>query len=257
MNTLGLRDPAFLATTLGSACGDPPLLASLQLWFKADAGTLYGGSPAVDGGYIDQWENQGVGTTDALNAVSDATRPILQTGELNGLPIVRFDGSNDYLQLANNADVDIAGDLTFFCVLKPADMSDYHMILTKGITSVNEQWEFRVDAGLTYFNLYSFPNGRYTAGGLSAGNWYRCAVYNDAGSASQAFLNGVAGASGSAIAHASKAAVAYVGKRMDSTPGYGGLWLRGDLAEWGLYNAVLSGAELTALDDYLTCKYGL
>jgi len=64
--------------------------ASLQLWLKADAG--------VDtlNGTVSRWHDQSGNGNDAIESVT-SRQPVLVNNELNGKPVLRFDGENDRL----------------------------------------------------------------------------------------------------------------------------------------------------------------
>ena len=64
--------------------------AGLQLWLRADAG--------VDtlNGTVNRWHDQSGNGNDAIQA-SGSRQPSLVIGQLNGKPVVRFDGLNDKL----------------------------------------------------------------------------------------------------------------------------------------------------------------
>lgn len=72
----------------------PTDIAGIQLWHKADAIT-----GLADGDPITSWpDSSGRGRTS--QAGSGTTRPLYKTAILGGLPVARFDGSNDFLRSA-------------------------------------------------------------------------------------------------------------------------------------------------------------
>lgn len=76
-----------------------PLDLSPVLWLKADAGTYQssGGSAATaDTDPVGQWQDQS-GNARHFEQATAGRRPQLRTGVQNGLPVVRGDGSDDYL----------------------------------------------------------------------------------------------------------------------------------------------------------------
>jgi hypothetical protein len=74
---------------------DPDSIAGLQGWWKADSLSLSDGDP------VTSWtDSSGNGKTMATGVA-----PSYQTNELNGLPIVRFDGTDDRLNTASGGDV--------------------------------------------------------------------------------------------------------------------------------------------------------
>jgi hypothetical protein len=68
-----------------------PLTLSPAIWLKADAIT-----GLVDGDSVITWADSSGNGRD-VGQVTAASRPLYKTGIINGLPILRFDGANDYL----------------------------------------------------------------------------------------------------------------------------------------------------------------
>ena len=67
-------------------------MAGLKLWLKADAGvTLHPGTS-----YVSSWQDQSGQGNHATQATSTA-QPLRVGGQVNGLPVLRFDGSTDWL----------------------------------------------------------------------------------------------------------------------------------------------------------------
>lgn len=100
-------------------------LPGLALWLEADTGTYQDAArttPAVaDGDAVGGWLDQSSEAAHASQA-DDTKRPVLKLGIQNGQPVLRFDGSNDYLAgalslLAGNS------DKTLFTVAKCATAS--------------------------------------------------------------------------------------------------------------------------------------
>lgn len=82
--------------------GFSPLIFSPALWLKADAGTLQtvGGSAATaDGDPVGQLLDQS-GNGHHVSQATSTKRGTLKTGIQNGLPAIRFDGVDDFLQSA-------------------------------------------------------------------------------------------------------------------------------------------------------------
>lgn len=88
-----LKNKASLTNTCGSVFG----LSSLNAWFRAnDVYRLFGGGiNDLDTVYV--WENK-VDTQNFAIQNDSTKRPVFKENILNGLPVVRFDGSNDFLQ---------------------------------------------------------------------------------------------------------------------------------------------------------------
>lgn len=69
---------------------------SCVLWLKADAGVTLNGST------VSAWADQSGNGNDAVQATA-ANQPLYVANQLNGEPVIRFDGSNDYLIIADDA----------------------------------------------------------------------------------------------------------------------------------------------------------
>src|SRR5262245_66355729 len=87
------------------------VLDGLQLWFKADAGTTV----EANNGVV-SWADQSGNANDALQSDGNLA-PVLVTSALNSLPVIRFDGDNDYLDVADSDSLSGAGDMSSFFVV--------------------------------------------------------------------------------------------------------------------------------------------
>jgi hypothetical protein len=79
----------------------PATLTGVLVWLKADAGTFQDSAlttPATaDAAPVGGWVDQSGSGNDLLQATA-GLRPTLQTGELDTRPVIRFDGSDDFLE---------------------------------------------------------------------------------------------------------------------------------------------------------------
>lgn len=87
--------------------------AGLKLWLKADSLALN------DGDAVGTWADQSGNGNDATQGTA-ANKPTFKTGLLNGWPIVRFDGTNDSLNLPNFCSAFAEGEI--FVVVKLAQV---------------------------------------------------------------------------------------------------------------------------------------
>lgn len=83
---------AILPLLFGQSDFSPNDLSGIQLWL--DAVTI----EQADGTAVTSWKDK-VSGTNAFSMSTTAAQPILKTGILNGKPVVRFDGVDDYLDL--------------------------------------------------------------------------------------------------------------------------------------------------------------
>jgi hypothetical protein len=73
----------------------------------------------ADGTSISQWDDASGNARHAVQSTADQ-RPKLELGELNGNPVVRFDGSNDNLNTGNKTLLQNLASSTWFFVFKAA-----------------------------------------------------------------------------------------------------------------------------------------
>jgi hypothetical protein len=103
-----------LGTGKSGAVGfSPSDIAGLQLWLKADAITGLN-----DGDAVTTWEDSHTSNNDFTQATA-AKKPTYQTAEINGKPVVRFDGVDDILENASAFLSSTQGAV--FAVLRLAD----------------------------------------------------------------------------------------------------------------------------------------
>jgi hypothetical protein len=98
-----------------------PTISGLQLWYDAaDSTTLYdattGGSPVAANGAVARWEDKS-GNARHMTQATAGSRPTYQTSQLNSLPVVTFDGSNDILT-TSSAGSSGSDDFSVFFVAK-------------------------------------------------------------------------------------------------------------------------------------------
>lgn len=87
---------------------EPIPMDGLQLWLRADAGVT------LNGLAVSSWADQSGNGNDAIQL--DAPRqPLLVRGGLHGLPVLRFDGTDDKLALASST---VMSQLSLFIVVK-------------------------------------------------------------------------------------------------------------------------------------------
>lgn len=77
----------------------PTDVAGCKLWLKADAGITKDGSD-----YVSAWADQSGNGNDASQGTG-TNQPLWVDTQLNGKPVIRFDGINDYLKSVLNASI--------------------------------------------------------------------------------------------------------------------------------------------------------
>jgi len=92
----------------------PTDYAGLQMWVKADAGVIVNGAMQVE-----MWTDQS-GNNQELVQNSNALKPLLIENELNGLPVIRFDGADDRMNFAELTNI----RTVFWVIKEDADAAD-------------------------------------------------------------------------------------------------------------------------------------
>ena len=114
---------AVTVTTSSTSYGTPwypTSIASCSLWLDADDAS----SMTVSGTNISEWRNKSTDDAGLFDGVqSNASyQPTMVTSEINGRSVVRFDGSDDYLNFSGStsrrAPSSTGGEITSFIVMK-------------------------------------------------------------------------------------------------------------------------------------------
>lgn len=222
---------------------------SLQLHLKADAGVN------VTGTEVTSWSDQS-GNGNSATQTSSSNRPIIVNNSMNGEPVIRFNGSSDFLELPSANDLKIRN-------------SDYEVFIVYRSQNTHSNIEFILASNeLAHYELHtnsSFPAGLRYIPNFTGNN------YIDLGSTGQytnqqpylinleatstsgrLAVNNEDSISSSANAHSTSTANLLLGKRGDSS-----FHLNGDIAEVIIYNRVLSVADRQSVENYLSNKYNI
>jgi hypothetical protein len=226
----GLTDSATTTVGFTSSAETNPMSIQpdhLLLWLRSDAG--------VPSGAGDFWMDQ---SPHAAHAVQPASRltPRLVDGVVNGLPAMRFDGANDFVQLAA-----MNGQIrTVFWVVAedPAAPAGYRSLLGHG--------SFRDFEG-----DYGTPGAIWRNG--IASSWV---------TGGHTRMNG-APVDGTVVKRPTSMAVVSLvttdvtsADRFGTNPLAGSAWF-GDLAELVIYDRALTDTEVQSIEQYLLNKYAL
>lgn len=126
--TTFLTGSIILAQTGPSGVGSS---ANNIIWLDANELGLANG--ATVSSFTDQ-----SGNGNNFSQATSSQRPIYNTGVLNGLPVVTFDGVNDVLRSGSIAALESA-NLTYFLVFQRATMTS-QMLITSNYTSNTKKW---------------------------------------------------------------------------------------------------------------------
>lgn len=236
----------------------PRSISSLLLWLKADTGTWQDSgktTPAVsDGDVIGAWVDLSGNGNDTLQTTT-ANKPLLKLNIVNGKPVIRFDGSDDFLSVALDLNLSASDDLTIFLVTKPVDNAATKNIMgnyknsgdSQGLRlrySSIEKLEFitRKDAVTITQLRATDPDSTFAlgVGQLDSGT-------------QKLYKNGTLQNSASQSDMTGNNTNVFVGKiRESDTNEYAG-----DIAEMLIYDSALSNDDRGTIEDYLNGRYAI
>lgn len=224
----------------------PSDLTGLKLWLKADAITGLN-----DGDSVTTW-NDSSGLSNNAAQGTAANKPVYKTNIRNGNPVVRFDGSNDFLLTPSIS----IGTFTAFAVFKATTSSPvYEQGISTGSASGFHLWTGITTMRVNKSTVASAKNHSGGATWATDGAWRMTSqTYNGTHATFLLWVNGSAATTSDVtIANPGTAAInspIYLGMRGGATNA-----LNGDLAEIILYDSSLSTANRQSVEAYLNQKY--
>jgi hypothetical protein len=267
-----LREAASLkrAGTWPRAFVNPTSLNGLQLWLDAsDANTLYdattGGSLVAADGGVARWEDKSGNARHATQATS-GNRPLQKTGVQNGRDVLRFDGSNDFMQRDSFSFLNATG-FTGFIVAKSDETAD-RWLLTGTIPSDNDDYA----AIMLRRNGASPARNQFFFGGSNTGitettetTGFAALTHRVTSGSMSAHRNGnligtqsvTATGTGEGGRNIPTRSILNIGALVRPANPSGGFFFKGDIAEIIWYDSGLSDASRSLVESYLTSKWGI
>ena len=215
--------------------------AGLQAWLSADQGVVADGS-----GKVSKWTDQS-GTGHDATQTNLAAQPTLRASAINTRPALQFDGTDDALAVAVDINPATTPNLTVIAVFA----SDTSTAAPRKMYSHDDGGYDRT-AGLdnratTNYSIYSGSGvGNYFA--LSANTAYQT---TDLWAPTQ-FTGRVNGRAVTTQPATSAAGVSRL--TIGGNPSFGEYWM-GPIAEFLVYNRLLSATEQSQVEAYLVAKY--
>lgn len=215
--------------TSSPSAADPDTISDLEAWYQADSLALSDNDP------VSTWTDSSGNGRNVTQA--GAARPTYKTNILNGEPVVRFDGVDDYLSLAQSF---ISGnDWTIIAVSKSTSGTG---VVASNDASGNRGWVFW--RGTTGGNFETNGTGGTV---YTTGSGYNIVTVRGG---IEIYVDG--GINASAVRSIpSNTATFEIGRRTF------GEKLTGDVAELIIYSKKLSLLERAQVETYLSSKYGI
>lgn len=245
---------------------NPDGITGLHGWYKADAITGLSNGAAVT-----QWNDSSGFVNHAAQATA-LNQPTYQTNVVNGLPVVRFDGTNDRLVITNSDMLAITNNAAGISIMAVVSASSSGDGLTRNMFGLanGATTTVRVKHGQRFTSGPNTTNWAVSGRRLDADTQQNListvtptydtpvrlgTVVNWASSDADVYLNGGNVASTAAWfvdgnTSATNSLAAAIGAQGSETE----FWF-GDIAELVVYNKVLNSTERGDLDNYFTAKY--
>lgn len=226
---------------------DPASVAGLQVWLKADAGITQ------SSGTVSAWADQS-GNSNSFAQSNGGYQPTYTAAGQNGLPVVTWGGTNKYLLSTGNITL---SNFTFFAILSRPVWSNSQYRGIWGHNSSPTQKAFGVD----------FTNKFWGFGNSSA---VAPSVLGPIGTLTNASFHLLSAGLGPAnsFLRKNKTSIATTASNAATTsitaqmiigswnyPVVTDHW-DGAMGEMLIYNSVLTGTDLTNVENYLQAKWG-
>ncbi len=223
-------------------------------WYRSD-GPLWqdaGTTPATgDGDVVGRWEDL-TANADHVNQNTAANKPTLQNAAgdlLNGNPVIRFDGSNDYLQGAFTNGGALTQPNTYFLVAKlltgEDDDAQHYLVASDDPTNRSDLAKDNIEQP----NVWLIHSGTVLKTTAANTDWHIWTVLFD-GANSQLWHDGVSLGSGNTNANAPDGLT--LGAYNNTS-----LAANCEITELLIYNADLGTADQNLVGRYLATRYGL
>lgn len=216
----------------------PPITTGLQAHYDADA--IIG---LADNDPIGQWDDIS-GNLRHVTA-SGTARPIYRTGVLNGKPVVRFDGVNDWLRFAGGLADRFSQPNTIYAVAQSNILTGVRPLYSGDLVGERHQLVIRGDDVGDPWRLFAGTVRDVASADINS--HFITTVWN--GASSQFRLSGVQTNPGGTVGTQSLRLFS-VGSDHAGTS----FW-SGDIAEILVYNAAHSAQEISDTEDYLETKW--
>jgi len=233
----------------------PNAMPGLQAWWSADSLKVGNGNP------IETWttnNNEFLFVTQP----TAANRPTLIDNVLNGKPVVRFDGVNDYLDGGDILDIGSGGQTIFLIGKSIAQNGAYISKALYGNQSnryaieYDKQWS----KGFLFLHQDNIGNNSIeTENNPFGNNEIITTIVNNSIKKNFLFINSLLinykSISGTAMNSSYNFLLGAYNNTTGTIPPQAGYYLNGDIAEIIIYNRPLTQLERQDIENYLRMKY--
>lgn len=241
-----------LRVALGYSSCDLNCYGDMLLWIKAHCLELADGDP------VPSMANYATGSPMGVGQSNASFRPTFQTNEINGLPAVRFDGTNQRFSVTGNL---ATADYTLFAVMKQASTSGLQSVYEMYVDPLGSPSGFNfymIDGDVAQY--HSDGAGGQTqviASGTPGSGWHLLTIQSEDLDTHRLYIDGVLTVSSSTSRTLDETGVntGVIGGHFDGSVFED--FFNGDIAELALYSEVLNSSNRSEAELCLMNKYGI
>jgi hypothetical protein len=236
-------------------------IKNLGLWLETSLSRSFTESELIDNSAISTWNDNNQRVSEYNNATqsTEANKPLLIHNGINDvLPVVRFDGVNDFLNF--DGSFLVGTDYTIFVVeqRRSSVANNYFIGATTSVTNGNLILGYFSDTVLRHSQFGSSTEINITVSAYSKPTpKIHCFTHGSASSAGKRYwgngVNEVSNNSASRRINLSALTQATIGRRMTSSTSY----YNGDIAEVIMFSRLLTTEERVEIERYLGKKFGI
>ena len=216
----------------------------LSLWLRADQGV------SVSGTLVTQWDDLSGNGNNAAQATS-SYRPSVQTAQVNGQPVLRFDASDDHLIVPDALNLKPTA-VTAFVVAKRTGGNSQGVYFAKTATSFNDGYGMmRLVSGNNAGFYINNASGTNASQPQSSGTFAILSGRYNGQQIRFAMNGGTATVTSATSAINNTTAALTIGGRGSSNP------LGGDIAELLVFGRALTDSERSEVESYLYQRYAI
>jgi hypothetical protein len=220
----------------------PANISGLALWFDAsDISTII-----QTGGYISQWNDKSGYNRHATQA-SGSSQPVTGSRTVNGLNVIDFDGSGDFMNVSSSIYSITAGPSHLFVVCSRDTLAVEHRAFF-GLSASSQGWGLKLQSGSGAQQQYFHGTSPIDLGPLSNTSAHIFEGWRSGSVTEGSLDNGI-------VATGSSANFSLASLTIGCRPG-GTAFLNGAIAEIIAFNRVLSSGERGEVNLYLKTKWG-
>jgi hypothetical protein len=218
----------------------PESLPKLKTWLSADFGVN------ASANSVEQWVDRSSNGNDLLQNIA-TNKPVIVDYSINGLPTIKFDGINDFMDFQTNI-LPLDAVFSYFFVCKNTQTTNNSTIFSQYIAGQNGRtllaFNFQNQGNLTHF----INPGTNAAQSILTTNFSQISATNNGlSNGLKLYVNNLPAAVGSATAILNTNS--QIGGQQFSS------YFKGDIAEIIFYDTVLSDSDRQMVERYLHDKY--